>query len=115
MQLHKFETATAIKRNSQEGVATNSGPKKAVAHRQLSQILPPPHDLTWPSSGAPGRRNKWWLERELLEKDFVSHLPMAPAPPQTVRMESETEEAAGQNYNGINFYSYFGDYEPLEI
>lgn len=40
---------------------------------------------------------------------------MAPAPPQTVRMESKTEEAAGQNYNGINFYSYFGDYEPLEI
>lgn len=40
---------------------------------------------------------------------------MTPAAPQTVRTEPKTEETAGQNYNRINFYSNFGNYEALEI
>jgi len=49
LQLLKFGITITFNRNSQKGVAANSVPKKAVAHRQLTQparfsLLP----LTWP-------------------------------------------------------------------
>jgi len=92
LQLLKFGITIAFNRNSQKGVAANSGPKKAVAHRQLTR--PASRSLLSatrpdPAQGIQNKTNGG-CKGDLLEMEFVSHLPVPPASSWSARAGRKT-------------------------